>query len=302
MNKIISALTINGFIAGIMLKKYLIIIILSIFGLGALANPKLASKQQIGMYINSKVCVVLEDGVNPYNMYIIDAVQKYWKSTVYELIDQKEFEKRRFDSQYSFLVLMKNVYDKDPEGVSYNYISLVLGDTSKNMTNMPELCCIPVSYSNDNSISYGYAIPAIIKFMQKHSKNLETKRFLISLRGLKYYNGSPCFKYTLLLMNEKMLAPDANSLAKIKSVYPHFVILSNSSKIESELATNPSNTMFGFHVGPTQNTGTGKCFEMIFDSEGNLYYYNSRMITNDNVDGFNLNDFKHIKRASIFGL
>ena len=302
MNKIILAFTVNGFIVGMLLKKYILVLILSIFGLSAMANPRLASKLQIGMFVNSKTCVVLEDGINPYNMYIIDAVQKYWKSTKFELIDQKEFEKRRFDSKYSFLVLLKNVFDKDPSGVSYNYISLVMGDTSKNITNMPELCCIPLSYTNDNTNSYGYAIPAIVKFMQKHAKNLETKRLLISLRGLKYYNGSPCFQYTMLLMNESMMASDANSIGKIKTVYPYFVILSNSSKIDEELATSPSNTMFNFHVGPTQNTGTGKCFEMIFDSEGNLYYYNCRKITNDNKDGFNLKDFYHIKKLNTFGL
>ena len=53
--------------------------------------------------------------------------------------------------------------------------------------------------------------------------------------------------------------------------------------------------LFLFHVGPPQNTGAGKCFEMIFDTEGNLYYYNFRKITNDNADGFNLNDFKKIR-------
>ncbi len=295
MNKIILALTINGFIAGVILNKYILMLAIGLFGLTALANPKLASKQQIGMYKNSKTCVVLESGINPYNIYIQDAVQKYWKSTKFEFIDQQEFEKRRFDSKYSFIVLMKNVFDKDPEGVSYNYISLVLGDTSKNITNMPELCCIPISYANDNSISYGYAIPAIVKFMQKHVRNLETKRFLISLRGLKYYNGSTDFKYKVLLLNENTIASDANSTEKIKAVYPHFVILSNSSKIETELATNPKSTMFNFHVGPTQNTGSGKCFEMIFDTEGNLYYYNYRKITNDNKDGLNLNDFRNIR-------
>ncbi|NOU18969.1 MAG: hypothetical protein HOO91_15545 [Bacteroidales bacterium] len=302
MNKIILALTVNGIIVGMLLKKYILVLILSIFGLSVLANPKLASKQQIGMFINSKTCVVLESGINPYNLFIQDAVNKYWKSTEFEFIDQQEFEKRRFDSKYSFLVLMKNIFDKDPGGVSYNFISLVLGDTSKNITNMPELCCIPISYTNDNTNNFGYVIPSIVKFMQKHVKTLETKRFLISLRGLKYYNGSPCFQYTLLLMDEKMMAADVNSIEKIKSVYPYFVILSNSTKIEADLATNPSNTMFNFHVGPTQNTGTGKCFEMIFDTEGNLYYYNSRKITNDNENGFNLKDFKNIKRANLFGL
>jgi hypothetical protein len=48
-------------------------------------------------------------------------------------------------------------------------------------------------------------------------------------------------------------------------------------------------------VGPPQSSGAGKCFEMLFDTEGNLYYYNFRKITNDNADGFNLKDFDNIK-------
>jgi hypothetical protein len=295
MRKTILIHAIKGFMAGTILKIYIFIFALGFFSLGALANPPLASKQQIGMFINSKTCVVLEDGSISYNVYINDAVQKYWKSTEFEFIDQQEFEKRRFDSKYSFLVLMKGAFDKDPGGVSYDYISLVLGDATYDVTNMPELCSIPLSYSDDNNIDYGYAIPAIVKFMQKHVKNLEKKRSLISLHGLKYYNGSTGFKDKVLLLNKDMMASDANSPEKIKTVYPYYVKLLTTSEIEAELATNPTNTLFNFHVGPTQNKGAGKCFEMIFDVEGNLYYYNYRKITNDNEDGFNLKDFNHLR-------
>lgn len=286
---------ITGLIAVRILKKYLLAFIFVFLFLGVYANPKLATKQQIGMFINSKTCVVIEDANIAYNVLIKDAVQKYWKSTTFEFIDQKEFEIRRFNSKYSFLVLMKNVFDKDPGGISYNYISLVLGDATNNITNMPELCCLPLSYSDDNNIEYGYAIPAIVKFMQIHVKNLEKKRFLISLRGFKYYNGSPCFQYQALLLNKNMMALNADSQEEIKPVYPHFFMLLSTSEIENEIPKNPTNTMFNFHVGPAKGSGSGMCFEMIFDVEGNLYYYNYRKVTNDNPDGFNLNDFKHIR-------
>ena len=286
---------IPGFMSGAILKKNVSIFTLGILSLGVLANPPLASKQQIGMFINSKTCVVLESGSISYNVYIKDAVQKYWKSTTFEFIDEQEFAKRRYDSKYSFLVLMKGVYDKDPGGVSYNYLSLVMGDITNDMTNMPELCSIPLSYADDNNMDYGYAIPSIVKFMQKHAKNLETKRFFISVNGLKYYNGTAGFKDKVLLLNKDMMAADADSPEKIKAVYPYYVKLLTTLEIQAELASNPVNTLFNFHVGPTQNTGAGKCFEMIFDVEGNLYYYNYRKITNDNKDGFNLDDFHHIR-------
>ena len=280
--------------AGTILKKIIFILILGIFSLGSMANPKLASKQQIGMFINSKTCVVLENANISYNILIKDAVQNFWKSTEFEFIDQQEFEKRRFDSRYSFLVLLTGVYDKDPGGVSYNYLSLVLGNAANDIAKMPELCSIPLSYSGDFNNDYDYVVPAIVKFMQKHVKNLENYRFLISLKGLKYYNGSSGFKDKVLLFNKDMMAPDADSPEKIKAVYPFYVKLLNSSEIKEELASQPTNALFHFHVGPTKNSGAGKCFEMIFDIDGNMYYYNSRKITNDNENGFNLKDFYSI--------
>jgi hypothetical protein len=251
--------------------------------------------KQIGMFKNSKTCIVLGTGSISYDMYIKDAVQKYWKATEFEFIDQPTFDKRRFDSKYSFLVLMKAVFDKDPGGVSYNYISLVLGDASSNLTRMPELCSIPLSYIDDNLTDYEYVIPAIVKFMQKHVLNLEEDRFIISLKGLKYYNSTTGFKDKVLLFNKEMMATNANSPEKIKTAYPYYVKLITAEEIQQELLSNPTNALFHFHVGPNKNTAAGKCFEMIFDLDGNLYYYNSRKITNDNEDGFNLKDFKLLR-------
>jgi hypothetical protein len=261
----------------------------------ALANPPLASTQQIGMFKNSKTCMVLDNSNISYNLFLTDAVKKYWKSTEFEFIDQVEFEKRRFESKYSFLVLMKGVFDKDPSGISYNYMSLVLGDAATEVTNMPEMCSIPISYSDEPNSDNGYAIPAIIQFMQKHAINLEKKRFIISLQGLKYYNHKENFNNKVLLLNKDNLALEVDSPEKIALVYPYYIKLITASQIQEEITANQANMVFNFHVGPTNVSGSGQCFEMIFDVEGNLYYYNYRKITNDNLDGFNLNDFRQIK-------
>lgn len=295
MRKAISDRVIKGAAMNTIMIKNIFILTLVFYSLGALANPKVASKQQIGMYLNSKTCVVLEGGISFYNAYIKDAVQKYWKSTEYEFIDQQEFEIRRFDSKFSFLVVMDGFYDKDPAGVSYKCISLVLGNAANSLTKMPELCNIPLTYSGDNETDYEYVIPAIVKFMQKHAKNLEKERFMISLKGLKYYNGSTGFQDKVLLLNKDAMAPYVDTPDRIKTVYPYYVKLLTASEIQTEISTNPTNALLHFHVGPTENSGAGKCFEMIFDVEGNLYYYNSRKVTTDNKDGFNLNDFKNIR-------
>lgn len=284
----------KGFMAGILPKKYILSLLLAFFSFVAFSQAPLASKQQIGMFLNSTTCVVLENDLSPYNSLIKEAVEEHWKTTPFEFIDMTEFNKRRFNSKYSFLVLMENVYDKDPGGVSYNYISLVLGSNVNDIVNMPELCNVPLQYTDDNNMDYKYAIPAIVQFVQIHAKNLEKRRFLISLRGLNYYNSSG-FEDMQLLMNQDKMAPDASSIEKIRTIYPYYVQLLSSSEIKEEIVSNPKNALFHFHVGPNQNKGVGKCFEMIFDVDGNMHYYSSRKITNDNPDGFTLKGFKRIR-------
>ncbi len=276
------------------LEKYIFIFSLFLFSIEAIANNPLATKQQVGMFKNSRTCVVMESGVSFFNAPVKDAVQKYWKATQYEFIDQQEFEKRRKDPKYSFIVLMQGAFDKDPGGVSYSYMSLLLGDASGNLTKMPEFCSIPLSYSGDLDADYEYVIPSVIKFMQIHVKNLETDRLPISINGLKYYNKTG-YKDKVLLLNKEKMAPNADTPEKIQAACPYVVKLLTASEIEKEINTGAANILFHFHVGPSREAGAGKCFEMLFDVEGNLYYYNSRKITNDNPDGFNLNDFNNIR-------
>ena len=278
-------------------KKIIILFLLfslELFTITVWANPVLASKQQISLFKTTKTCVVMEGGISFYSAAVKDAVQKFWKTTEYEIIDQAEFGKRKTDPKYSFIVLMEGAYDKDPGGVSYSYISLVLGDASGNLTTMPEFCSIPLTYAGDHETDYEYIIPVIIKFMQIHLKNLEKERFPISLNGLKYYNKTG-FKDKMLLLNKDKMAPAADSQEKVGKVYPNNFKLLTVSEIQDQIAANPANIIFHFHVGPVGDEGSGKCFEMIFDNGGNMYYYNSRKITNDNPDGFNLNDFNQIR-------
>jgi hypothetical protein len=276
-------------------RKAVILLFLGLIFTGAFAKPKLATKKQIEMFRNTKTCVVLEDGIHYYNAYIQNAVSKYWKSTEYEFIDQMEFEKRRSDSKYSFLVLMDWIYDDDPAGISYNFITLVLGGSPGTLVQMPELCSIPLSYSDNKNPDLEYVIPAIVQFMQMHVKKLGYSRFLISLQGLKFYNDKLEFRDKVLLLDKDGMALYVDTPDRIKPVYPYYIKLLSTTEIKDEMASNPTNAIFHFHVGPEEGSGAGKCFEMIFDAAGHLYYYNDRKITNEKGDGFNLDDFRKIR-------
>ena len=65
---------------GKVFKWSVLSVVLSLFSLGVFANPHLVTKQQIGLFKNSKTCIVLETGSVSYNVLITDAVQEILES------------------------------------------------------------------------------------------------------------------------------------------------------------------------------------------------------------------------------
>jgi len=90
------------------------------------------------------------------------------------------------------------------------------------------------------------------------------------------------------------MSEENNTAEKISARYPYKFKLLSADEIKEQISENPANTLFHFHIGPPEGGGAGKCFEMLFDTDGNLYYYNSRKVTNQNGDGFSPADFNHI--------
>ncbi len=258
-------------------------------------QSNLADDEEIGMFMNSTTCLVLEDGYISYNILMKDAMEKYWEITDYEVIEKKEFEERRTDPTYSFVVLVKGSFEDDPAGVQYNYLNLLMGKNAAEVQHMPELASIPLSYTNDDEANYAYAVPAMIKFVQRHVRTLKNKRAHINMLGLTYYNQGRKFKNKSLLIREDHLAPEVSTANAIKDVYPfHFRIISAEEMME-ELQEPEENTLFLHHVGPHEEGVAGQCFELIFTPEGELYYYNKRDVTNEDPDGFTKWDLRRIR-------
>ena len=85
-------------------------------------------KDEIKQFKASKTCVVLEDDpFSSYNVYIKEAVNDSWKITPYEFITVKEFNVRRLNPAYSFIVLTQTNFDKDKSNGLYNFINLLQG-------------------------------------------------------------------------------------------------------------------------------------------------------------------------------
>jgi hypothetical protein len=59
----------------------------------------------------------------------------------------KEFNVRRLNPAYSFIVLTQTNFDKDKSHGLYNFINLLQGKDVNKLAEMPEICAIPLSFA-----------------------------------------------------------------------------------------------------------------------------------------------------------
>jgi hypothetical protein len=255
------------------------------------------SKDEIKQFMSSKTCVVLE--ADPfYNAYIKEAVKDFWNITPYEFIEVKEFNIRRLDPAYSFIVLTETNFDRDKSGSVFNFINLLQGKKVDKLVEVPEICAVPLSFMGVDDNEYGYKLGIILSFMQKHARMISEDPSLTGRRYLRYYNKNipEVIKKTILVKKED-LSPGISTIKSIKAIYPHDIKIVSEDDIRDAIAGKAPNTLILHKVGPVGNWKTGYCFKMLIGSDdAEMYYYNYHLIDVKNPNGLLESDLKRLAR------
>jgi hypothetical protein len=245
----------------------------------------------------SKTCVVLE--ADPfYNAYIKEAVKDYWKITPYEFIEVKEFNLRRKDPAYSFLVLTETNFDRDKSGSVFNFINLLQGKKVDKLVEVPEICAVPLSFLGADDYEYGFKLGVILSFIQKHAKMISDDPSLTGRRYLRYYNKNiPEVIKKTILVREEDLSPAISTIESIKAIYKHDIKIVSEDSIRSAIAGKAPNTLILHKVGPAGNFKNGYCFKMLIGADdADMYYYNYHLVDAKNPNGLLESDLKRLAR------
>jgi len=258
------------------------------------------SKDEIKQFAASKTCVVMEeDPFSAFNANIKNAMKEYWKVTPYEIITIKDFNVRRTRPEYSFIVLTQTNYEKDKSASLYNFINLLQGKPVGKLGEMPEICAVPLSYAGEEDIEYGYKLGAILLFMQKHAQLIMEDPSKTGRKYLKFYNENvPAVMNKTILVRQEDLAPQINTIEKIKAVYSNKLEIVTEDEIIKAVENKTPNTVILHKVGPVgEKQNEGYCFKMLIGTDdSNMYYYNMHKIDKDNPNGFLLSDLKRLAR------
>lgn len=280
------------------MKKVIISTLLICFSLSIYAERNLVRIEDVRAFLKTTTYVVLED--NPtaaYNFKIQEAIEKSWTITPYKFITSKEFEKIRSDIDKSFLVLIQMKFDNDKTPAVYNFMSLSMGAAVKKITDMPDICSLPLSYKDVPEDNYVYKIEGLIRFMQAHVKLIDQNPTLIRKNIFDYYNkNTKEVKNKELWVIEDDLEKDTRELAQIRKNYAYTVKVVTTDNIEKAIAEKNPNVIYLHKVGPSGTRLQARCYKILLGAgDDQMYYYDTHDAKSDG-DGFLSSDFKKIGR------
>jgi hypothetical protein len=280
--------------------KTTFITILILFSVSLLkGQAPFPNKEEIKQFTASKTCIVLEDDqFSAYNSLIRGAVKAFWNITPYEFIEVSEFNVRRLDPKYSFIVLTQTNFEKDKTNGLFNFINLLQGKDVNKLGELPEICAIPLSFAGEDDLEYGYKLGAILSFMQKHAQMISDDPSLTGRKYLKYYNKFiPDVQKKTILVKQEDLVPEISTINKIKAIYNNKIEIVTEDDIIKAIQDKAPNTVILHKVGPVGDRNSGYCFKMLIGTDdANMYYYNQHIIDKANPNGLLPADLKRLAK------
>lgn len=257
------------------------------------------SKDDINSFFHTKTMVVLlDDPLKEYNLVIKDVMKQEWKVTKYDFISFKQFDEMRNDPQYSFLYMSSVTFEKDKTDAQYRFLFLSLGGDYARMNQMPDLAAIPLAYYNVDEDNYIYKLAILVRFIQNHVKLIHEHPEIVSSNVLQYYNDNMKeIKDKTLYLLEDELAPDVNSPARIKKIYPYKFKIVTKDEITQAIKDRDPNVVFLHKVGPEGTKINARCYKIIIGAaDANFYYFDYHKISDKKPDGFLASDFKRLAK------
>jgi hypothetical protein len=266
-------------------------------GLSSFSPDYVPKADEVTRFYTTKTMVVLDPNpLSDFNLAIKGFMDKEWTLTPFELISYSKFEELRLDPQYSFIMMSKVRFESDKTGTSYKFLSVLLGGDEKVISNMPDLCPVPLGYAEVEEDHYLYKMPVILRFMQSHIERIHKDPSIIATNVFKYYNRnmSSIKNKTLYLVDEE-LAPDCNTDAKIKKVYPNKFKIVSREDVEKAIEDRDTTISFIHKVGPEGTKLKARCYKIIMGAgDNNFYYFDWHNIDDDEPDGFLVKDLKKL--------
>jgi hypothetical protein len=282
-----------------MIKRSGFIIIIICLNISVYSQVNLAKKGVIDRFLKSKTLMVREQAFSLLllNQYLEKYMKNLWNITEYECISLQEFEEKRFDENYSFLIFSEATLKEGGTTYSFNVLNLLMGGKgAKNFSDMEEVITLPFSYMEIDDEYWTYKLGILIQVMQFYVE-LSKNNPDINLRQELALAEKEVKELELWLTTED-LCPELQSLEDIRKHYPYAVRIVENEDIKDAILEKKKGIAMLYRIGPDgiikANT---KCWKVILRVEdGKPLYYSSDRVKDASGDGLLPQDFRKLAK------
>ncbi len=261
----------------------------------ATAQDHIPSAADYQAFLKTRTLVVMDPNpMSDFNFKIQSVMKRHWKITPFDFITEEEFEKKKDDPSYSFLLTTTVTFDIDKTKARYTFLSLLMGKQGAKVNNMPDLISIPLSYVRVEETSYAYKMDAFVRFVQDHVNLMISDPSLIKKNPLQYYNKNiKSLKGKTLLLAKRDLQNSVDTEAKIKKVYPYNVRIVDEEEIMEAIERQDPDVVFLHKVGPEGGNFKARCYKIIIGAaDSQFYYFDYHTIDKSTPDRLLMKDLK----------
>ncbi|MCI5777484.1 MAG: hypothetical protein MR215_07675 [Bacteroidales bacterium] len=276
--------------------KRLLAAVMALIPMLAAAQNCVPTASDYENFYKTKTLVVLDDNMfSDFNMAVKADMENNWKVTEVGYISRKEFEEKRNDPSYSFLLTTTVTYPEDKLKDKYVYLSLLMGKPRTNLKNMPDLISVPLAYLSATDQAWVYKLPAFIRFMLRHVETMRANPSLISETPLLMYNkNSQSLSEKTLYLVKTDLEQSVRTEGAIRKAYPNNFRLVNESEVREALENKEEGVVILHKVGPEKNRKT-RCYKMLMGADDSqVYFFDYHMISPKAPDALLEKDLKKI--------
>ena len=241
--------------------------------------------------------VVLTD-----NALIADALRQEvvtgWTASAFEFCTMKQFEKRKTQDKYYFLLVLENRFKgEDEPGVSF--LTLLKGgpEAEKGISAMYEVVSLPLVAAQGGSGREFTYLGGLVKAVQEYTLDaMGSEKVAYGMENWVNHNFKKWGKGKQILIAREDIAPSVPEAELSKLLTPTFQVVETDQADQAYLEAAFS-TLVGYVVAPVTPGKSSYCYKMLFETDTHtLFYFSKHRIDAKKGEGFLTEDLRKFSK------
>ncbi len=282
------------------MRKFIASISALLLGLSLLAQGTVTTRKYRLNDFTDKVTQVVLPGNSILANALKQEVTNLWKASAFEFCTPAEFEARKTQDQFYFLLLADSA-SRDNAEAGITFLSLVKGDAAaaNGLGKMPEVISLPVCAAEGNSGRELLYLGALVDAVQQFAlAAMESEKTAYQMDGWFNEKYTQDGKKKRIYLSITDIAPQVTERDGDKYLDDDILLCDDEEEADRMFQLGSYNTLVGFVVAPSTPANNAWCYKMLVDANSHeLYYLRRHKVSNHAGVGFLADDLKRMAKG-----